>query len=84
MRFVTHEVIGADGMVRGMFLSRSLATPPLSQAHFPGVRAVAILPKRFDSADTATPWLEANSGTRRQRRGSTDRSLALADRCVDS
>jgi len=58
MRFVTHEVIGADGMVRGMFLSRSLATAPLSQAHFPGVRAVAILPKRFDSADTATPWLE--------------------------
>jgi hypothetical protein len=58
MRFVTHEVIGADGMVRGMFLSRSLATPPASQAHFPGVRAVAILPKRFDSTDAAVPWLE--------------------------
>ncbi len=58
MRFVTHEVVGADGMVRGMFLSRSLATPPASQAHFPGVRAVAVLPKRFDSADAAAPWLE--------------------------
>lgn len=58
MRFVTHEVIGADGMVRGLFLSRSLATPAASQAHFPGIRAVAILPKRFDSADAATPWLE--------------------------
>ena len=61
MRFVTHEVIGADGMVRGMFLSRSLAAPPASQAHFPGVRAVAILPKRFDSADAAIP------GSSRQR-----------------
>ena len=58
MRFVTHEMLGADGMVRGMFLSRSLAAPPASQAHFPGVRAVAILPKRFDSADAAASWLE--------------------------
>ena len=58
MRFVTHEVIGADGMVRGMFLSRNLAAAPVSQAHFPGVHAVAILPKRFDSTDTAIPWLE--------------------------
>ncbi len=58
MRFVTHEVIGADGMVRGMFLSRTLAAPAASQAHFPGVRAVAILPKRFDSTDAATSWLE--------------------------
>jgi hypothetical protein len=58
MRFVTHEVIGADGMVRGMFLSRSLATPPASQAHFPGISAVAILPKRFDTTDSAILWLE--------------------------
>jgi hypothetical protein len=58
MRFVTHEVIGADGMVRGMFLSRSLAAPAASQAHFPGVRAVAILPKQFDSAEAAAPWLQ--------------------------
>jgi len=58
MRFVTHEVAGAVGMVRGMFLSRTLATPPASQAHFPGVRAVAILPRRFESADAATSWLE--------------------------
>ena len=58
MRFVTQELAGADGMVRGLFLSRSLATPPMSQSQFPGVRAVAILPKRFDSADAAKPWLE--------------------------
>ena len=58
MRFVTHELAGADGMVRGLFLSRSLATPPMSQAQFPGIRAVAVLPKRFDSADAARPWLE--------------------------
>jgi len=58
VRFVTHEVTGADGMVRGMFLSRSLATPPMSQAQFPGIRAVAILPKRFDSAAAAAAWLE--------------------------
>ncbi len=58
MRFVTHELVGADGMVRGFFLSRSLATPPMSQAHFPGIRAVAILPKRFDSADAANAWIE--------------------------
>lgn len=58
MRFVTLEVAGVDGMVRGLFLSRSLATPPASQQHFPGVRAVAILPKRFDSADAAATWLK--------------------------
>jgi hypothetical protein len=58
MRFVTHELVGADGMVRGLFLSRSLATPPTSHAQFPGIRAVALLPKRFDSADAAKPWLE--------------------------
>jgi hypothetical protein len=58
MRFVTHEMTGADGMVRGMFAARSLSRPPASQSIFPGVRAVAILPKRFDSGDTAKAWLE--------------------------
>jgi hypothetical protein len=58
MRFVTLEMTGADGMVRGMFLSRSLAAPAASQAHFPGIRAVAILPKQFDSAEAAAPWLQ--------------------------
>jgi hypothetical protein len=58
MRFVTHEMIGADGMVRGMFAARSLSGPPMSQSIFPGVRAVAILPKQFDSADAAKTWLE--------------------------
>ena len=64
MRFVTHEVIGADGIVRGMFLSRSLAAPAASQVHFPGIRAVAILAKQFDSAESAESWLQktAESG----------------------
>jgi len=58
MRFVTHEVIGADGMVRGLFLSRSLSSPPASSQHFPGIRAVAILAKQFDSTTAAIPWLQ--------------------------
>ncbi len=58
MRFVTHEITGADGMVRGLFLSRSLAAPAASHTHFPGVRAVAILPKQFDSAEAASTWLQ--------------------------
>ena len=58
MRFITHEMTGFDGMVRGLFAARSLSGPPASQAVFPGVRAVAILPKRFESAQAARPWLE--------------------------
>jgi hypothetical protein len=58
MRFVTLEIPGADGMVRGFFMSRSLSAPPASHAHFPGVRSVAILPKRFDAADAAASWLQ--------------------------
>jgi hypothetical protein len=58
MRFVTLPIDGADGMVRGFFMSRSLAAPPASQQHFPGIRAVAILPKRFDSTQTAEAWLK--------------------------
>ena len=58
MRFVSHEISGADGMVRGFFMSRSLAAPPASNGYFPGIRAVAILAKRFDSATEALPWLE--------------------------
>jgi hypothetical protein len=61
MQFVTLEIAGADGMVRGFFMARSLAAPPASQQHFPGVPAVAILPKRFDSADTAAAWIKANA-----------------------
>ncbi len=61
MRFVTHEISGADGMVRGFFLSRSLAAPPASQAYFPGVDAVAILPRQFDSAALAVPWIQATA-----------------------
>ena len=58
MRFVTHEIIGADGMVRGLFLSRSLSSPPPSSQHFPGIHAVAILAKRFESTTAAIPWLQ--------------------------
>ena len=58
MQFVTLEITGLDGMVRGFFMSRSLAAPPASQQHFPGVRSVAILPKRFDTAEAAASWLE--------------------------
>jgi hypothetical protein len=61
MQFVTLEMAGADGMVRGLFMSRSLAAPPASQQHFPGVRAVAILPKRFDSSDAAAAWIKENA-----------------------
>ena len=58
MRFVTLPIDGADGMVRGLFMARSLSAPPASQQHFPGIRAVAILPKRFDSAPAAETWLK--------------------------
>jgi hypothetical protein len=58
MRFVTLEIPGADGMVRGFFMARSLSGPPASHAVFPGIRSVAILPKRFESAAAAAPWLE--------------------------
>jgi hypothetical protein len=58
MRFVTLEIPGADGMVRGFFMARSLAGPAPSAARFPGVRSVAILPKQFDSAEVAATWLK--------------------------
>ena len=61
MQFVTLEIPGLDGMVRGFFMSRSLAAPPASQQHFPAVRAVAVLPKRFDSADAAAAWMKENA-----------------------
>ena len=61
MQFVTHEISGADGMVRGFFLSRSLAAPPASRRYFPGIEAVAILPKQFDSAADATAWLKTTA-----------------------
>lgn len=61
MQFVTHEISGADGMIRGFFLSRSLAAPPASRAYFPGIDAVAILAKQFDSAADATAWVKATA-----------------------
>ena len=65
MRFVTHEVIGADGMVRGMFLSRSLATPPRRKRTFP-----AYAQWRFCRNDSTLPTL--------QRRGSSKPRNAAA------
>ena len=80
MQFVTHEISGADGMVRGLFLSRSLAAPPASSAYFPGIEAVAILPKQFDSAAEAIPWVKTMAQPRRQRDRGANRAYALADR----
>lgn len=60
IRFVTETIEGLDGMVRGYFMSRSLGEPA-SAARFPGVRQVAILPKRFDSVDAASAFIEAHA-----------------------
>lgn len=59
-RFVTQTIEGMDGMVRGYFMSRSLGEPA-SAAPFPGVRQVAILPKKFDSLDAATDFVRTNA-----------------------
>ena len=59
-RFVTQTIEGMDGMVRGYFMSRALGEPA-SAAQFPGVRQVAILPKKFDSIETATEFIESNA-----------------------
>lgn len=56
MRFVTHRVDGPDGMVRALFTARNLQDPA-SHELFPGVRQVAILPRRFDSAEAAEAWM---------------------------
>ncbi len=58
--FVTQTIEGMDGMVRGYFTSRALGEPA-SAAVFPGVRQVAILPKKFDSMDAATVFIETNA-----------------------
>ena len=59
-RFVTQTIEGMDGMVRGYFMSRGLGEPA-SVAQFPGVRQVAILPKKFESVKAATQFIEANA-----------------------
>jgi len=59
-RFVTQTLHGTDGVVRGHFMSRSLGEPA-SAVEFPGVRQVAILPKRFDSIEAAREFIDANA-----------------------
>jgi hypothetical protein len=59
-RFVTQTIEGMDGMVRGYFMSRALGEPA-SAAQFPGVRQVAILPKKFESMEAATEFIETNA-----------------------
>lgn len=59
-RFVTQTIDGMDGMVRGYFISRALGEPA-SAAKFPGVRQVAILPKKFDSLEAASEFIEAHA-----------------------
>ena len=59
-RFVTQTIEGIDGMVRGYFMSRALGEPA-SAHHFPGVRQVAILPKKFETVEAASEFIAANA-----------------------
>jgi hypothetical protein len=56
-KFITQEVTGVEATVRGYFAARDMNTPA-SQTHFPGVRAVAILPSEFSDQAAATTYLE--------------------------
>ncbi len=58
--FVTQTIEGMDGMVRGYFMSRGLGEPA-SAGKFPGVRQVAILPKKFESMEAATEFIETHA-----------------------
>lgn len=58
--FVTQTIEGMDGMVRGYFMSRALGEPA-SAAQFPGVRQVAILPKKFESMEAASQFIETHA-----------------------
>ncbi len=58
MPFIAQEIRGQEGMVRGLFAGRDLRAP-VSTAVFPGIRGVAIMPKRFDDAESARVWLES-------------------------
>ncbi|TDJ24674.1 MAG: hypothetical protein E2O54_01865 [Gammaproteobacteria bacterium] len=59
-RFITQTIEGMDGMVRGYFMSRALGDPA-SADRFPGVRQVAILPKKFESIEAASEFIETNA-----------------------
>jgi len=56
-KFITQEVTGMEATVRGFFAARDLHTPA-SQAVFPGVRAVAILPSEFSDQAAAATYLQ--------------------------
>ena len=60
MRFVTQQIAGLDGAVRGFFMARNLGTPPSASA-FPGVSQVAVMPTRFKSVEEAAAWLEKSA-----------------------
>ena len=60
MKFVTQEIAGMDGAVRGFFMARNLATPA-SAAVFPGISQVAVMPTRFKSGEEASAWLETTA-----------------------
>lgn len=57
MKFVTQELTGQEGLVRNLFAARDLGAPT-SRGAFPGVRGVAIMPKRFDVVAEGAVWLE--------------------------
>ena len=56
-KFVTLTLTGLEGQVRSFFMARDLSQPASHDA-FPGVRAVAILPREFDSVPDAARFLE--------------------------
>lgn len=56
-KFVTLNLTGHEGMVRGFFMARDMSEPA-SHETFPGIRAVAVLPREFDSVSEAAEFLE--------------------------
>ena len=81
MRFVTHEISGADGMVRGFFLSRSLRPRRCHRRIFPASTRSPFCPD--NSTCRAGRFVDrSDGGTRWQCNRRADRTLALADRCM--
>ena len=56
-KFVTLNLAGQEGMVRGFFMARDMSEPA-SHDTFPGIAAVAVLPREFDSVQPASEFLE--------------------------
>ncbi len=55
--FKTMRIKGPEGQVRGLFMNRNLEGTRAAEL-FPGVSAVAILPKEFDNEDAAAEYLK--------------------------